>query len=516
MIFDGAFFSVVAWIITAPAMYLLMTRDTSKSLKSVYRDGIVFFMGYGTAMFHWFIYLYPLEFTGMTKPAAVAVVLVAWIGLPLLQSLILAFQFVIFIRMKRMDFISSHKYIQPFILASLWIIFEWTQTLTWAGVPWSKLAMSQLGLIQSAQTVSLFGSYLLSFLIVLSGSFIALIYINIKQKKKLSAIVCGVTAVLIFSSNLICGAVLYNSYDDTGRSVRVAAIQGNINSSDKWGSDKLAKIFNVLYTLSHEAADDGAELIVWSETSIPHTLNLDMSTINFLKNLAYETNCEYLIGVFTNDYDKWGDTQSYNSIVYAEKNGTLHYGRGEPYHKRHLVPFGEYLPLKTIIEFFIPPLAELRMYDSTIIEGTESRIHSTESGKIGSLVCFDSIYEELARKSVKDGAEILAISTNDSWFYDSAAVYQHNRHACLRAIETGRYIIRSANTGISSIITPTGEIAEMLEPLVEGYVIGDVKLRDNITLYVHVGNLIVWCAMGFIAVLFAISALDGKIKNKKL
>lgn len=519
LIFDGIFFSLISWIITAPAMYLLLTRDAGakKALRSAYKDGLLFFMGYGAAMFHWFIYLYPLEFTGISKAAAAAVVLVSWFGLPFLQSLVLAFMFVIFIWLRKFKFIEDNKIIQPFILASLWIIFEWTQTLTWAGVPWSKLAMSQLSIPQAVQGISLFGSYLISFLIILSGSFCAVAYIYLRKNKKTAAALCGGAVFFIFTANFICGSVLLgiydSSYDESRESVKVAAIQGNIGSSDKWGSDKLSHILSALDELSREAANEGAELIIWSETAIPHNINTNISTINFVKKLAIETGAEYLIGTLTNDYDKWNETKSYNSVVYVEADGTAHYGIGEPYHKRHLVPFGEFLPLKPLIEFLIPPLAELTMLDDEIDKGIESRIHDTKSGKIGSLICFDSIYEELARKSVIDGAELIAISTNDSWFYDSTAVYQHNKQACLRAIETGRYVVRSGNTGISSIITPTGEITEMLPPLVAGYVIGDVQLRTQLTLYMRCGNIIVWGAIGFISIITAVSAIIEKKKK---
>ena len=113
------------------------------------------------------------------------------------------------------------------------------------------------------------------------------------------------------------------------------------------------------------------------------------------------------------------------------------------------------------------------------------------NGKIGGLICFDSIYETLTLDSVREGAQLLALATNDSWYQDSAAVYQHNRHAVLRAVESGRYIVRAANTGISSIIRPTGEITASLAPLKAGVVTGDVYFRSDRTVYSIVGNVIV-------------------------
>jgi apolipoprotein N-acyltransferase len=93
---------------------------------------------------------------------------------------------------------------------------------------------------------------------------------------------------------------------------------------------------------------------------------------------------------------------------------------------------------------------------------------------------------------VRDGAEIIVLGTNDSWFLDSAAVYMHNAQAKLRAVETGRYIVRSANTGMSSIIDPNGVVLDEEPPLVGGYVIADVAVRDSATVYSVIGNLWVY------------------------
>ena len=130
--------------------------------------------------------------------------------------------------------------------------------------------------------------------------------------------------------------------------------------------------------------------------------------------------------------------------------------------------------------------------------GDSTALFDTPWGKIGSLICFDSIYEKLGMDSVRDGAELMIISSNDSWFYDSAAVYQHQAQAQLRAIEQGRYILRSANTGISSVISPTGEALHWIEPLVEGYAVCDVSMRQTRTVYSVIGDLLIYASLLFI------------------
>lgn len=163
--------------------------------------------------------------------------------------------------------------------------------------------------------------------------------------------------------------------------------------------------------------------------------------------------------------------------------------------------------------FFIPPLSQLSALDDDVTPGTRPELFDTAWGKIGSVICFDSIYESLILDSVRAGANLLCISTNDSWFEDSAAVYEHNAHAKLRAVETGRYVVRAANTGISSIITPTGKVTKCLPPLVEGYILDEVYMISENTLYTTIGNILVLAAGVYIAALLLWPLRSKKIQE---
>ena len=150
-----------------------------------------------------------------------------------------------------------------------------------------------------------------------------------------------------------------------------------------------------------------------------------------------------------------------------------------------------------------------------IVELLFTEIMKTAGGKVGCLICFDSIYETLSLESVADGAELLCISTNDSWFSGSSALRQHNAQAQLRAIENNRYIVRSANTGISSIISSKGEIIDSVGDSKEGYAIGDVAYIQERTLYSLTGNMIVWLSLSFIAFTCVLAFIENKKRDKK-
>jgi apolipoprotein N-acyltransferase len=210
---------------------------------------------------------------------------------------------------------------------------------------------------------------------------------------------------------------------------------------------------------------------------------------DFISDVARTHGVTLIVGTLYED-----EAGEYNSLVLVTPDGEISEDR---YDKRHLVPFGEYVPLKELITFLIPPLAEVSALDSDLTPGKDSALFETEWGLLGSMICFDSIYEMLGIDSVRDGAELMLISSNDSWFWDSTAVYQHQAQAQYRAIEEGRYLLRSANTGISTILTPTGEICTWLDPLIEGYSVEQVYFRTQRTVYSVIGNLLVYFCGAF-------------------
>ena len=185
------------------------------------------------------------------------------------------------------------------------------------------------------------------------------------------------------------------------------------------------------------------------------------------------------------------------------------------YSKRHLVPFGEYVPMRALVTALIPPLSELSMTADDLSAGDGTEIFELSEGNIGSLICFDSIYETLAMESVRDGAELICLSTNDSWFTDSRALNMHNAQAKLRAIENDRYVLRAANTGISCIISPKGEMEETIEPLNDGYVIGEVELREGRTVYNIIGNSFIYALIVLSLFVLIYDTIKNFQKKKK-
>lgn len=479
----------VAWFSASPVLYFEFFGSDKDSYPSSYRRGMSFFFVFGLITFYWFLELYPLDFLGFDKASALFVVLLASIGIPLLQSAVSSFLFVFLTLMRKRGFFESHPVLGALFASSIWCIFEFFHTLTFLGVPWGRLAVGQTAFAPAIQSVSLFGSFFVSFLMILTSSFLAVAIKNLRKKDKKRALVFSILGIFIFCANLIFGAVRINVVEkELCPDTTVACVQGNIRFEDKWAG-KAQYTMDLHRDLTIEASKDGADMVLWAETAFPYDISEDPYLENSIYEIAKEANCYLIATAFSRDHED----KLYNTARLIDENGTQ---TGDIYKKRHLVPFGEYTPYEKLLQKIAPPLAELSAIDDPVTPGDSTSLFETEHGKVGSLICFDSVYGGLCRESVLDGAGLICVSTNDSWFSKSSALRQHNAHSVLRAVENKRYVARAANTGISSIISPTGKILASLGDSETGYIKGDVQFIEESTLYSLIGDtFIIICAL---------------------
>lgn len=502
----------IQWISIIPAALVLtgMASDESIGLGRIYLAGLIFFESYFLVVFHWFIAMYPLEFTGISRGAAIFVVALAWIGLSLLSAALYALSAIALAVIARMELLGdvAKGIVMPIAAASLWVVFEWIQTLDWWGVPWGRLCLGQVNTPSFIASASIFGSYFVSFVIVAVNFYLAYSIIQAKKRR----IACAICALAIFLLNLSLSAGALLTYEDGKETVCVAAVQGNNPNSDIWVDGTLEKVLTTHEKLTRKAVNNGADIVLWSETAFPYDYFKHEYLKDRISDLAIDTGAVILVSAFTSTVE--GNMQV--SLIQVKPDGS--YGE-VMYHKQRLVPFGEFIPMGGLLEKLIPPLANLYTREETLIAGRENTVIETEYAKIGSAICYDSIFEEILRGAANNEAELLVVSTNDSWFGLSKALDMHNAQAILRSVETGRYVVRSANTGISSIISPRGEVLQDLGGGVTGYVIDDVHLNNHTTPYMTWGNLFVYLCLAFCAALPLINAakylLNVKSFNQK-
>ncbi|MBQ8432282.1 MAG: apolipoprotein N-acyltransferase [Clostridia bacterium] len=490
------------WITMIPiyfGVYRLFEDGSVLRARQAYRYGFLTVYAFYVVVYHWFVSLYPLDFVGLERGPATFVIALAWFGLPLLQAIPGGLIFVFYNILCKKGLCKRAPILRPVAFSALWVLFEWSSTLHWTGVPWGRLALGQIELLPLLQSASLFGSYFVSFLLLLVNGFLAYGFFY-RKKAFFPALLAGV----IFFSNLSFGVIRGLLPEKGGTQLTAAVIQGNVNSQDKWDDAAEYAALNTYANYTRKAALAGAQIVVWPETVILGDIRPNNEYRAFVTSLARECNVYLFVGAFRYDADA-----EYNAVYLVHPDGSID---ETVYGKRHLVPFGEYVPMRELVTALFPPLAEISMLDSDLTPGANSALFDTPWGQVGALICFDSIYEQLTLDSVSDGADLLLISSNDSWFLDSAAVYQHLAQGQLRAIESGKPILRAANTGISSVLLPDGSSLSPIAALTEGYAVETITVGEGSTLYSRIGNLFVaLCAL----FLFTLWGLGFVIKEKE-
>ena len=482
LIFPGKL-GALQWVAFVPLVMVIdaLISDERMTAPRAYGYGVAFFMMLYVIVYHWFWVMYPLDFTGLSEFYALCVILLACLGLPLLASVAGGFTFVAAFFVKRTECLKRFSFLPFLAFALAYAVFDFSQTLTFAGVPWGRLPIGQTGNSIVLSSVSFFGSYFLTFAIVLCNA--ALGYVLVYKKKAFLSVSAGSIALIC-----LLGTIGYSlSFLGDGATVKAAAIQGNMASSEKWGEDSFSITVDRYTKQTELAINEGATFIVWPESVFPFSVR-NRYALDTVNRITDENGIYLFYGAL--DYGENG-RQNYNALALSHDGNV---NLNNLYYKRKLVPFGEYVPMRDFVSVIFPMLSQVSMLAEDVIAGEDSNLFDTEYGKVGGMICFDSIYEDVTLDAVRDGAELLVLGTNDSWFFDSAAGYMHNAQSQIRACEVGRCIVRSANTGVSSIINARGEIIDLEEALLEGYAIGEVTFRDAKTLYVIIGDVFVYLA----------------------
>ncbi len=350
------------------------------------------------------------------------------------------------------------------IAPALWVALEWVRAQALSGFPWASLGYSQYlnrPLIQVADFASVYG---VSFALVLGNVAIAQLLDSAMQRRwKQVRIPCMLT---VFSLAAIWGYGEWRLHQistaPVGANLPVALLQGNIEQDLKWDDAAREAIFSIYRVLTLEAAADSeVELIVWPEAATPFFFANDRVFQSRQFRLAQEAGHPLLFGSPTYVRDGGQDVM-YNSAFLVGPDATV-LGR---YDKIHLVPFGEYIPLRRLLFFLDKLVAGIGEFRS----GEAYTVMAIPPGRFAVLICFEAIFPDLVRHFVRLGAQFLVNITNDAWFGYSPASYQHLSMVVFRAVENRLPIVRAANTGISAVIDSTGRLSQQTDLFVRTWV----------------------------------------------
>ena len=442
-----------------------------------------------------------------------------------------------------------------------WIGFEYLHSLGDLSFPWLNLYNTQTYNLSYIQFIEFTGSYGLTLVILLVnillyiflrynvvfGAAIAKATSVIGVKKKIRGYCIGGAAFLIIVP-YIFGVAKMTSLMPTkdGRALNVTIIQPNINPWAKWQTNARA-VTDSMYRSSMTAIakmQSKSDLLLWPETAITYPLTI-ARTADDLQNLYSfidRIGAPVLTGIpDREEYERVKDSipsdakttsspenfyRDWNSalLFYKEPSGKFLYQR---YHKQKLVPFGERVPFVDAL----PVLGEIfkwgvglgswntgTTYDVFALPFKGANATQPDTARLCTMICYESIYPNFVREFVKRGAEIITIVTNDGWYGKSSGPYQHNQFAALRAIENRRWVARSANTGISSVIDDYGQIVKQTELMTSASLTARIPLKRELTLYTRIGDVIaipcMW-VVGIAFLYFGATGLAKKISNRK-
>ncbi|HQP91139.1 MAG TPA: apolipoprotein N-acyltransferase [Candidatus Omnitrophota bacterium] len=468
---------ILAWVALVPLFFSLKDKKPLKALTLSYITGVVFFI----STLFWLI---NVSIAGM-------VVLCLYLAL---YVAVFGFGFALF--NAKLPFLE-----RCFFFPSLWVALEYLRGNIFTGLPWALLGNGQAPNLLAIQGADITGVFGVSFIVVFFNYFIY--QIIIERVKTRHLVICTLVLVFWFSYGL------FRIFEDQKKScfVKVAVVQGNIDQEIKWAPafrDIIFKKYKLLTELVSMKELPG--LVVWPETSYPDYLSLGIDDMQ-LKEFARDNGVAILAGSIT-----LRSMCYFNSAVLFSQKGEIL----KTYDKIHLVPFGEFLPARKIFPFLenIVPIEDFT-------RGREYSVFSLPARycpvfKFSSLICFEDIFGDLARRFILKGADVLINMTNDAWFGDSSSPYQHMQASVLRAVENRVVVVRAANTGISCFIDDRGKVYKEIKDrsgkpvFVTGYGSAWVYKTQRTGLYTKIGDV-----FALISILYAIIIFVWGLKARR-
>jgi len=478
----------VAWFALVPLLAALRNLSAFDGLRIGFLTGIVHYL----TLLYWFV-----PFLNTYGPFPVVICM----GILLLLSSYLA----IYVGLFSMAITCIGMSITTllFTVPILWVSLEFIRSLLFGGFPWELLGHTQYNALHIIQISDIVGVYGISFLILLSNGLLFLLCQHVikqdwqGQKTDNKQIL----AYALMVGGMIGAVWCYGAWRiptmenriSLAPHKRIAIVQGNIDQTKKWDPAYQISTIKKYLELSKTEPTNRPDLIVWPETSMPFYFANHGPLTKMVVEGIQSGKTDILFGspAYTKEPKQ---IQYYNRAFLVRSDGIV----VDKYDKAHLVPFGEYVPLKR----WLPFLGKMVEHVGDFSAGSVGDTLSWGEHKIGTLICYELIFPFLSRAAVQNGAELLINITNDAWYGKTSAPYQHFSMAVFRAVETRRALVRSANTGISGFIDPIGRVVSETLIFKDSVIVEDVPLMSGQTPYVRLGDMFaIFCIVAAMVIL---------------
>jgi len=424
-----------------------------ESLKSKFK---VFLFSYLEGIIFWLFAVYWLVY----------VTLLGYILLVLYLGLYFAIFGLSFYKFK-----NRSEWANVLFLSCVWVLEEFLRSYLFSGFGWALLGYSQYKNLFLIQLADIGGVWLVSFIVMAVNLNLYYLF-KVSSSKKINYVLC---ILFLIGLSLIYGYFRLYPQKSPDKFLKVSLIQANIPQEIKWRVQERDFILNKYFYLTKKAIEESPDLIIWPEASLPCVLEEEPVYFEKVKDFVRKNRVKLLLGAVT--YQKG---LYYNSAILVSSDGEI---QGK-YDKLHLVPFGEYIPLRKVLWFLetIVPIGDFSKGNSYTIFKLSTINYQLLT--FSALICFEDIFPEIAREFVKKGADFLVNITNDAWFGKSPAAYQHLSASVLRAVENRVPLIRCANTGVSGFISPQGHLFSFKDKysediFIEGYFIRKINIPGH-------------------------------------
>ncbi|MDP7361563.1 MAG: apolipoprotein N-acyltransferase [Candidatus Latescibacteria bacterium] len=390
----------------------------------------------------------------------------------------------------------GHRRRLPWLIASIWVLLDWILSWLFTGFPWALLGYSQYQSTTMLPIAALTGVHGLTFTLVAANVALAQLLGPRREGWALAAL-------LVPSLMGLVGVRLFVDRPEPMGSHRVGIVQGSVEQGAKWQTVSLTETTGIHLRLARQLdRTEPLDLVVFPETAFPFRFDHPSYEIHrrWLAELAQELQTSLLVGSLGSASES-GDRGLFNRAFLIDRAGeVINFAD-----KVHLVPFGEYLPLKWIFGYLDELTAESGAFDPGQVEHKVLQLRQkdgVEPSPFAVFICYESIFPQIARQQTLAGAQFLINTTNDGWFGTTSAPAQHLSMAVLRAVENGRAVVRAANTGISCFIDAQGGITKPTSLFEKTAIQGTVGLNSHLTPYTRLGDLVVAVSALLLAISF--------------
>ena len=450
-------FAPFGWFPVATlSLAILFDQWLQDNRKQAFRHGLLFGAGFFGAGISW-VFVSINVYGHVAAPAATFVTLGLIAFLSLYPALLGYF------------LVRAFPVLTPAVLVVAvpagWLVSEWLRGWVFSGFPWLNTGTSQIDgpLGGYAPVLGVYGT---GWTVAVSAALLILVF---RGWHRVPAVVL---LLLLWGGGWLLHNIQWTQ--PRGDALQVALVQGNISQEDKWAPENLLNTFSHYSELTFNEQD--VDLVIWPETAIPAFHDqVEDSFIAYLETELAKTGTSLLTGIPVLEKQNW---EYFNAVISLG-------GEQAFYYKQHLVPYGEYLPLRWLIGNTLDALA---VPNADFSRGSASQTLLQGAGyPVSTSICFEVVFGEQIIRDLPEAAMLVNVS-NDAWFGKSLAPHQHLEMARMRARETGRPMLRATNTGISAIIDHEGRVMQQSPQFETAVVRGAVVPMQGATPYVLLGN----------------------------